>query len=430
MKLGPIELPTYMQPIRQSSFCSWQRCRRYGFFRYRLCIHPNQQPRAKAAQLGRMAHALLEYGPGKEAEALQPFKDSLVAHEEAIGAGEDMFGDRVAAITESLQNMEKARVITRLFREKYPPSTTFRPLCKEQEIDLLIQLPSGVHLWLAGIIDTIYANFAAKNEYWVADYKTTSLDPDYFLTGYHFGPQKRLYRLLASKWLADNGHIPPKGIAGPRGFIVNVIRTPNIIMSAADRNFVIETRILKSGPRKGEPVEKKVYEGEPLFENYLERCRAWYADNGGEPIRSYSIPYSEPLFPPAFADALTEVQVWSAANLTKVSVQQAEAMYPEDQTTSYCKPFINNTCEYYPLCQKPCHAWGSIIQGAYTQSPPKLAVEDQEQSNDNLPIEAFMHPSDPNHPCKGSGTRDAGGSTSPIIIPFPGSNPGVPASRS
>ena len=55
-----------------------------------------------------------------------------------------------------------------------------------------------------------------------------------------------------------------------------IVRKPTISFGQADRDFFLDTTPFKSGPRKGEPRNEKVYTGEPRLENYLERCRQWY----------------------------------------------------------------------------------------------------------------------------------------------------------
>ena len=42
----------------------------------------------------------------------------------------------------------------------------------------------------------------------------------------------------------------------------------------------MDTTPFKSGPRKGQPRMVKNFEGEPLLENYILRCKDWYSATG------------------------------------------------------------------------------------------------------------------------------------------------------
>ena len=57
-------------------------------------------------------------------------------------------------------------------------------------------------------------------------------------------------------------------------------RKPTIRLSGEDRAYTVNTRTLKTGPNKGQIRTEKVYEGEPLFSNYIRRCEEWLTGTG------------------------------------------------------------------------------------------------------------------------------------------------------
>ena len=114
---------------------------------------------------------------------------------------------------------------------------------------------------------------------WIVDYKTTSLSPRIRAASCPIEPQTQHYMhivqsLLATGQLQKMMDLPDDTTVG--GMLHAVIRKPTISFGQLDRDFTLDTTPFKSGPRKGEPRNEKVYIGEPRLENYIERCIRWY----------------------------------------------------------------------------------------------------------------------------------------------------------
>ena len=116
-------------------------------------------------------------------------------------------------------------------------------------------------------------------ELWIVDLKSCSGSvlarlstcPDEFQTQLYCAV---LERLLARGAMRERFALPDGTRLG--GMVHVAIRKPSIEFGAADRDFIIDDAPLKSGPRKGQPRNEKRYVGEPRFENYLGRVRAWF----------------------------------------------------------------------------------------------------------------------------------------------------------
>jgi|GEM_PF-2670817 len=363
-------LETFIQPIHQSSLILWKKCPRKGFFRYRLGLVQKKAPVKEAAQLGQIVHKLLEVGPGNENSVRQWAMETVAEHIAAVEKGEDLLGQSLQAIQATEKNFNTAVMMASVFHEQYPENSNLETLCSEEYIADFFEMDSGVY-WLAGTLDR-GLRLKTDGTYWIKDFKTTTKDPDVKLAGYLWGPQLRMYRLLFLTYLRRT--IDPEAL--PKGFIVNLIQAPTIRMGLMDRDWIMEEKVLTRGPRKGQTVSEKVYDGEPKFENYLKRCKEWYAENKeGRPIRSFMMPFVEPLVPRSFELALAEVSMWQKANCRKSLSELAEKFYP-DVTGTSCSDF-QSTCEYYPLCQRECVSWGHVIADQYRQETPEVYINEQ-----------------------------------------------------
>lgn len=118
---------------------------------------------------------------------------------------------------------------------------------------------------------------------WVLDLKTTSDSPSSRLRTCRFELQTQHYCFIAQD-LLKRGVIQEKFNLPPEtrllGMVHACVQKPTIELCGKDRAFSIDTTPLKSGPRKGEPRNEKVYYGEPLLANYVRRCREWFLGEG------------------------------------------------------------------------------------------------------------------------------------------------------
>lgn len=125
------------------------------------------------------------------------------------------------------------------------------------------------------VFDMLLYNPRAKS-LWVLDAKTTaespigrmSTCPASFQTLFMIDMAQEVLPGLIKRFGLD-----PETTVG--GVIHLVFQKPEIKLSRQDCNFTIDTTPLKSGPRKGEPKNDKIYFGDPLVCNYAARIRRW-----------------------------------------------------------------------------------------------------------------------------------------------------------
>lgn len=118
---------------------------------------------------------------------------------------------------------------------------------------------------------------------WVVDYKTTSLSPVERAASCTIEPQTQHYLHILEACLRhpkfrEAYHLPSDVRVG--GMMHAIVQKPTIEFGMKDRDYLLDTTPLKSGPRKGEPRNEKVYQGEPRLENYIQRCADWYNGTG------------------------------------------------------------------------------------------------------------------------------------------------------
>lgn len=126
------------------------------------------------------------------------------------------------------------------------------------------------------------------NKLWLVDYKTTAAKVSDRLQTCPIEFQSRHYMIVLKLALANNWiqpHLLVDGVPLPAscelGGIIHIgFRKPQINFGMKDRSFTLDTSPFKSGPRKGQPRNEKVYEGEPVFANYLARVKDWCAGRG------------------------------------------------------------------------------------------------------------------------------------------------------
>jgi len=333
-------------------------------FRDRWCIIPKQQPFAVAASQGSLTHRLIEKGPdGIEMvrAQVQEYIQHLLSR---IDAGEDLLGYIAQEANELDNQFNKALAMATVLWEKYPRPKHHKILAKEKTIDISFRLGKPEDMPfpivnLRGRLDEIVLDEKSSLIY-IRDYKTTSRDVTYTLTGYHYSLQCRLYRLLAGAFLQD---LPDHKNRSPDGFILEILQVPTISMGSKDRDYTEYEYTFTRGSRKGETEMRRDYEGEPQFSNYLQRCRGWYAERGDEAVQSFAVRFIEPVLPQELSLALGLAVIYQ--NLPA----DVPSAFPRDTTASYCK-FMNRICPYYDLCCTDEAAWPAIIESKYEVKPP------------------------------------------------------------
>jgi hypothetical protein len=87
-----------------------------------------------------------------------------------------------------------------------------------------------------------------------------------------------VHEMLKTGELQEHLGIPPTTTLG--GMVHFAVQTPTIEFGTRDRPFTLDTSPLKSGPRKGQPRNEKIFHGEPSLARYIERCSDWYRGAG------------------------------------------------------------------------------------------------------------------------------------------------------
>lgn len=343
---------TYQPPIHQSSAACWLRCQRCFLFRYRWGLVPKQPPVARAAGRGRLTHRLLELGPSRMAEFQADIQQQIHQLEQRIEQEGDPLGLLETAIRQLTQDSAMACSVCSVFWETFPAfnpdndSSPLRSIVREQSISAVISPDSFPPpasqampaIAIAGRLDQICQS-ADSGNIWLMDYKTTSQDPQTILTGYQFSLQCRIYRLLA------DAYCQREELPSPKGFILNIIRMPTIVMCSKDKSF----------------------------NDYLNRCIQWYKEKGLEACAAYQIQYSEPIMPFELLSVLYRIH-------RSMEQPPVADYYPRDLTTSYCSNY-RSTCVYYPLCSSDPAAWPALIEQSFVQKPP-YSDTDQETVDD------------------------------------------------
>jgi hypothetical protein len=146
---------------------------------------------------------------------------------------------------------------------------------------------------------------------WIVDFKTTGMStnarlqtcPLEFQTQHYFhtmheGLQDRLLEIQ---------YCAPEELAG----VLHIaVRKPSIEFGMKDRPFTLDESPFKSGPRKGEPRNERIYTGEPDPYLYEQRCLDWYMGRG-----EYSHFEPERLTDPCVAISMTSRELLLAEDL-------------------------------------------------------------------------------------------------------------------
>lgn len=190
---------------------------------------------------------------------------------------------------------------------QYLTSSKFRLLGIEVPISYT---PRGIYgnVQLVGLVDRLI--YGSDNKIWAIDYKTTSRFPDIRLESCPIEFQTWHYLYILQQ-LLHNGTIQKMYPELPSdvqigGIIHIAIHKPTIRLGMNDRNFTIESRILKSGPNKGTIREEKVYYGEPTVANYSRRVHEWHTGSG-----EYAESMSERLAHPPINISYTHASVFN-----------------------------------------------------------------------------------------------------------------------
>jgi len=331
------ETQTWQKPISPSSGGTCLNCPRKYMFANRWCIHPKRPAPKPAADLGKIAHRLLQLGPGDEAkkQVTKEVEEKITFCTKKIEDEGDMLGDWAKLANSLTTNLNKALAIVQLFWDKYPAPPNLRSITREKTITVVGDFPSIGKIPLLGRIDDLLEDTNTGDMY-VRDPKTTGNPPEAILTGYHYSLACRIYRLLATT----------EGKKEPSGFILDILQTPGIKLCDKDT---------KKNP-------------EDPFAAYMERVAKWYKVQGKKSAVSYFIRYNEPMLTPELLTILDYINHFRI-------VEPLPIHFPRDASRRTCFTF-SRPCDYYPLCSTDVGAWPTIIEQQYDVVPPVIERKD------------------------------------------------------
>jgi len=310
-------------PLSQSSIACALGCERNWFFRYRWHLKPKDREFRKAADLGTIYHLMMKKGPTKLEEVLKWVKDRQAVLMEEV----DEFGgysDEVVKHVNDLTDMyNRAKCMAELFWEKFPRGEDRETLFREQYLEMDD---------LCGTIDEVEHKIST-NTISIRDTKTTTRELKAVVTGYRFGIQARLYRLLVDDWAAKNGH------KSPSGFILDVVRMPNIKLCGTD--------VKKANKLHITPAEA-----------YKMRVLEWYEDNGIAAMNCVAMPFEEPIMTDELDRVLETVR--DMANR-----EPDPRNYSRDMSRRCCYKF-NKQCPFHSLCDMDISLWPAELHREYT----------------------------------------------------------------
>jgi hypothetical protein len=146
---------------------------------------------------------------------------------------------------------------------------------------------------------------------WIVDFKTTSMSTNARLQTCPLEFQtQHYYYTLADAMAAQPEMAIQYGGDTIAGVLHVAVRKPSIEFGLKDRPFTLDESPFKSGPRKGEPRNERIYTGEPDPYLYEQRCLDWYMGRG-----EYSHFEPERLTDPCVAISTTSAELLLAEDL-------------------------------------------------------------------------------------------------------------------
>lgn len=146
---------------------------------------------------------------------------------------------------------------------------------------------------------------------WIVDFKTTSMSTNARLQTCPLEFQtQHYYHTLADAMAAQPEMALQYGSDTVAGVLHVAVRKPSIEFGLKDRPYTLDESPFKSGPRKGEPRNERIYTGEPDPYLYEQRCLDWYMGRG-----EYSHFEPERLTDPCVAISTTSAELLLAEDL-------------------------------------------------------------------------------------------------------------------
>ncbi len=346
-------------PLSQSLVSACQSCPRKFMFTHRYRLRRKGRPRSRALDIGTFFHKLMGYvfaGRSQDFASREVGKDIekiiRVAEEQEGPDGLLPGGGTVGDMSSAMErNLAMALVMCTEFFNHYPLHNKWKVVGAERTVQANLD---GIASDIRGTID-LELEDAETGEIWIVDHKTVGGDAMTRVAYTGFDLQSLLYRVLAK------GLHPDRKIAG---VVHNIVAKPTIDFCNKDRDSVWVDKTFKSGPRKGQTVQEKKFEGVPKFENYLERCREWYDlhnDEGSPHIIQSWWRFTGPTVPEELYYQLMQ------ADLRCTREPKLHQFY---RRTASCQAY-NRLCEFLPLCEGNPKTWPGLIEVGYERAPDK-----------------------------------------------------------
>ena len=325
MKIEEIKMKPFT--CRQSGISCAHGCERYWFFQERWGVILRGVKVKEGATLGNIYHMLQKLGLGQEERVkawVRKMQSDLMAR---VDKGEDLDGEMVRLANLLTTLYQKAVAMAHLFWERYPTPSYLKTI--GTEIKHTYTIPTGLlkGLVLEGTIDKIVRD-TRGSDVWIRDHKSTGMNSlDVIFAGFSWSTQGRIYRILAENRFPDNKI---------KGFILDGIMKPGIKLCGKDDKNAAAWRC-------------------PVEEAYLRRVIEWYEEK--DAIRSQSIVFNEPLYPPELVGELVKMQeLGSRAN-------DPDA-YTRDPSRYHCYLY-DTQCIYHDLCSAPKSRWEELFDNKY-----------------------------------------------------------------
>lgn len=331
--------------IRQSAAADLQRCPRKFAFKYRFRLRRKGDGYASAREVGSMTHLIVKClleGASLEGAMRECHKylDSIAVPEESRAAAD--------------KDLALATAMAVSYWEKFSLNPN-RWHVIGSEITISVKLP-GVVAPLSGTIDLLLWD-REKNEIWIHDLKTTGNSPVKRQATVEYEPQTRIYRILATAYVAaglaktrDEEPVPPE--TPVVGVQYNVIKRPTIRQK-----------------------QKQTAEA------YIAEVGDWYAGRGEHEGTTTGGPHAiVPPYPFRFRGGLVSYEF--AKQLRMLDRAATEycgfASCPRTLDTKQCYGGPGqSSCEYDEICSADPRLWKTIVKTLYDQAekPPELTED-------------------------------------------------------
>ena len=333
------DMECFNGPLHQSDLSMLSRCERAFMFRYKWGLRPKLESRSGAAGLGQIFHKVVEYGEDRIEESKAWVKKQQQVLWEAVERGDDIDGGIAISVKAMTDAYNKALAVAKIYWEQYPTPDYLETLATEEYIE-------GTTLRVAGTVDRLVRD-KRDGRLWVRDWKTSSRNVEYIMTGYQWSIQCKMYRILAHLWAEQHKEEYNIVNTEPVGFIVDGVQMPTIKFCKKDRDF----------------------------DAYIERCKAWYKDNLKTAFISRAVIYQEPLMNVGIDNLLAKGGMMQEDTCVHID------SYPKDITASYCTNY-DRQCTYYDLCNSNERLWPEIIDRKFKVVEPADNVNAPQGSNE------------------------------------------------